>query len=340
MFVLRVISLLLIIACPLRSLAGVAPTPGTEDVKALFDTADLVCSCSVVSVRPNGSEWIQSEGSRVLLRHKVASISALQRYKGASSTNVFDVEFDGDLLSTKENAILFLKSIAPSVYVVTDPFVGSTPFSVLPPPQGEGIAGLEGALARLAQNTNRDDKLNAMRLLEGFPPLSSQTMSIISSNSTSSDPDVAYTAFAVLLKTGEGEYVKGLRNYVRAHPTDNAPVSILSIGSELARIRDDTAISSLQELSGSRLLSLRIGAMQSLRAIRSRAAAPAIVKRLDDSDGYVRYLAVMTLAETFGKYGNYAPNMGLFDRNPDLYVGLWKSWWEQERRLAITGLTQ
>ena len=39
-----------------------------------------------------------------------------------------------------------------------------------------------------------------------------------------------------------------------------------------------------------------------------------------------------TRPETFGKYGDYVPNMDLFDRNPRFYIGLWKSWWEQEGR--------
>jgi hypothetical protein len=58
-----------------------------------------------------------------------------------------------------------------------------------------------------------------------------------------------------------------------------------------------------------------------------------MVKRLDDSDGYIQYLAVISLAETFGKYEDYAPTMYLFDRNPRFYIGLWKSWWVTEGQL-------
>jgi HEAT repeat protein len=61
--------------------------------------------------------------------------------------------------------------------------------------------------------------------------------------------------------------------------------------------------------------------------LRSTKAAAALIRRLDDPNGYIRYLAVISLAETFEKNGEYAPNMDLFDRNPAFYIGLWKTWW-------------
>jgi len=75
---------------------------------------------------------------------------------------------------------------------------------------------------------------------------------------------------------------------------------------------------------------IRRGAMQALRLMKNPQAAPTLVKRLDDTDGYVRYLAVISLAETFGKYEDYAPSMYLFDDNPGFYISLWKDWWAHE----------
>jgi hypothetical protein len=40
----------------------------------------------------------------------------------------------------------------------------------------------------------------------------------------------------------------------------------------------------------------------------------------------VQYIAVITLAEIFAKEGDYAPSKRLYDKNPDLYIGLWKQW--------------
>jgi hypothetical protein len=57
--------------------------------------------------------------------------------------------------------------------------------------------------------------------------------------------------------------------------------------------------------------------------------APTLVQRLDDSDPLVQYLAVITLAETFGKYQDYAPGIGPFNKNPQYYRNLWKKWWAE-----------
>ncbi len=67
--------------------------------------------------------------------------------------------------------------------------------------------------------------------------------------------------------------------------------------------------------------------MQALRRIRNAQAASCLIDRLDDSNSYVSYLSLITLAETFEKYGDYAPNMELFDGNPRFYINLWKAWW-------------
>jgi hypothetical protein len=70
--------------------------------------------------------------------------------------------------------------------------------------------------------------------------------------------------------------------------------------------------------------------MQSLRKMRSPRAAPVVVSRLDDPNSDIQYLAVITLAETFGKYGDYAPSVYLFRQRPQYYVDLWKKWWEKD----------
>ena len=328
----RCVRTLLFLAFAPLMWGDVAPVPGTQDVSALFDNADMVCSCVVDSVRDNGSDFVYTDTGRVLRQHSVASVHALKTYKSVSPLSTsFEVEYDDALLSAGQSALIFLKSAGASTYTLADPFIGVTYFEVPPRGSKQGLQGLEAALTQIARGTNQDDELNAMKLLQGLQRFSPETISTVSLLCDSSRPDIAFAAFGVLLKTGLAEYVKKFRDYIRDHPTDEAPLPILSIGSELGQVRDTQALSALEELSTSRLLSVRIGSMQALRAMKSPAAAPAIVKRLDDSDGYIRYLAVMTLAETFAKFNDSAPNMSLFDRNPEYYVGLWKSWWVQQK---------
>ena len=310
--------------------AAIAPTPGTQNVTMLFDQSDLVCDCSVESVQMTGSEGADNDGGRVL--HDVATLRVNKSYKSvATVSSSFNLEFENDQLVSGERAIMFLRSIGSSIYVLADPFLGATPFTFLPVESSDaGLQKLESTLANVVHQTTRDDQINAMKLLQGFSSLSPATISRLVPLSSSADPEIAFAAHAVLIKTGEVAHVESLRTYLRGYSADSAPSSILSIGTELGEIRDERALSALEELSGSKLLSIRIGAMQALRSMKSPAYAEAFVRRLDDSDGYIRYLAVISLAETFGKYGDFAPTMYLFDRNPAFYIGLWKSWLAEE----------
>lgn len=307
--------------------AQVAPTPGTQNIPILFDQADLVCSCSIESSQLTSSERLQGEEGQ----HALAVANIDQLYKSNSPvSSTFVVEYDDGRLSKGERAVMFLKLTGPSVYSLADPSIGATPFNSFSPSTGTGLAALESALLSAAERPNRTDRISAMQLLQGFASLTQDTISRLVPLSNSTDPEIALAALAVLLKTGESEQVERLRTYLHTHRIETAPVSILSIGSELGQVRDELALSALDELSGSTLLSVRIGSMQALRAIKSPVEAECLIKRLGDSNGYVRYLAVMTLAETFSKFGDYAPSMDLFDRNPEFYLGLWKSWWATE----------
>jgi len=312
--------------------AGIAPTPGTQDIQVVFNDADLVCNCSVESTRFTRAEWAESGSGRVQRRYGVAEIHINEVYKSTvPAPSRFSLEYIDNELTKGERAVMFLRSSGSSVYAPADPFVGITAFTLVPSgSQGTGIQMLEFALLRIVKSPNHDDQMNALKLLQGFPTLSQSTLSALDRLLSSPSPDIALATFAVILKVADVEHVEKLRIYLSGYRAEMEPTSILSIGSELGHIRDEAALPSLGELSGSRLLSIRIGSMQALRAIKSSKAGPAIVRRLDDSDGYVKYLAVISLAEIFNKYGDYAPNMYLFDRNPGFYVSLWKSWWTTE----------
>jgi hypothetical protein len=76
-----------------------------------------------------------------------------------------------------------------------------------------------------------------------------------------------------------------------------------------------------------------MGAVQPLRNMETRAAAPVFVKHLDDPDKNIRYSALMALAMMYGKTVPQIPNWQEFDQTPDCYTGLWKAWAQQ------TGIT-
>lgn len=312
--------------------AEVVPTPGTLNVQNLFSRSDVVCICLIQAISPVGSEPAEAGGGPAPQTAYSATATADQLMKAKPSTPTsLIVTYQGNRLSKGKTYLLFLRSDGGLTFTMADPYVGSTLFNRLP--IGSGSSGwerLESSLAEAAKGKDHDDQTNAMRLLQGFPQVSQPVISGLISLTDSADPDIAFGAFGVLLKSGKSLYVFRLAKYLRKHSFQTAPISILSIGSELSQVQDNEALPALGDLSASSIISVQMGSMQALRALRNPEAAPFVVKRLEDSNAIIRYLAVMTLAETFDKYGEYAPNMSLFDRNPEYYCNLWKSWWITE----------
>jgi hypothetical protein len=304
--------------------AQVAPLSGESPVRPAFESADLVCGGLVISEKAIAAETGTKKVTVVL--------KVLDVYKWTTQEPSFImVEYDEGHFWVGEKAVLFLKLRAPSVYTLSDRFIGSTPFSSIPVQStAPGLAKLEFTLAAIAQHSNRADQVNAMRLLQGFDVLSVSTVSTLSALSASRDPEIAFSAFAVLLKSKGPQDVARFATYLSQYSPESPPAATLSIGYELGSIQDEKALPAVEALTNSTLISIRIGAMQALRAMKNPTSAPTLAKKLDDSDAYVRYLAVISLAETFGKYDDYAPNMQLFDSNPEFYVQTWKSWLAQQ----------
>jgi hypothetical protein len=335
---------LLVVAVLCTALAAdIGPTPGTQRVGPIFERADLVCNCAVESINVVNEEHLQRQGKLLIRRHMIASVEVQDAYKSSVSVaQRISVEYDEETpatmasmpgLTSGEKALLFLAARGPSAYVFADPFLGVTPFSALGRQPGElGMMKLQSALAGALLGTSRDDQINAMRLLQGFEELSPDTISRVIPLSSSADPGVAFSAIAVLLKTKTPEAVETLERYLDKYKSDTEPIALASIGTELGQISDEGALAAIDALTRSRYLPIRFGAMEALRRMRNPRSAPALVRRLDDAESTVRYVAVITLSEIFGQAGDYAPSMYLFDKNPDFYVNLWKAWWAKEGR--------
>jgi HEAT repeat protein len=148
--------------------------------------------------------------------------------------------------------------------------------------------------------------------------------------SSSKDPEIAFWALAVLLNAKVPGSLESLNKYLQTYEGNSTPIAWTGIDSDLHQIRDPEARPLLETLTESRHVPIRFGAMQALRKIKSPKSAPALVRRLDDSDRTVQYIAVISLAEILGKYeGDYAPAMPTFEKNPGKYTDLWKQWWAE-----------
>jgi hypothetical protein len=149
--------------------------------------------------------------------------------------------------------------------------------------------------------------------------------------SSSNDAEVAFSTLGLLLKARTPGVIEKLRHYLDGYKSDAEPLALIAIGSTLSEIGDVSALSDLEELSGSNHVAIKLGALDAIRRMKSRASVPVLVRRLRDPNQTAQYVSLITLAEIFGKLDvDYAPAKSLFDKNPRYYTNLWEKWWAEQ----------
>jgi hypothetical protein len=325
--------------------AELMPTPGSQPVKPVFDAADVVCSGRVESIRVLEEKKVQSGNGILLLKHVLASVDVQDIYKASgSSPSSILVSFEEQtpvvsaampILQKDELAILFLKHSEDAAYMFADRFLGVTSFANIPIEEGgSGLSKLESALAGIVRENNREDKISAMRLLNGMEELQPGTLAQITPLSTSQDPELAFDALAIMIKAGAPGSLEALDQYLQGYQGDGALFALVNIGSELDRRSSREDLPALESLTSSRFLAIRIGSMEAIRNIGELTIAPMLIRRmcdrLSDSDDTIRYIAVSALAEMFHKTGDLKPSMAEFSMSPIFYSSQWQAWCAHE----------
>jgi len=319
------------------------PIRGTQSVVKAFAQADLVCYCVVESVSVLSEQKVGPNGKTATHRQALATVSVKQAYnKDVPPGTLVYVAFEDEIPVTSaslpsvtefETALMFLSLSTPSTYRFADPFLGATRFSSIPVQHGgRGLLELQAALTGILRQGNRDDVSSALQLLQGFDQFTPETLTVLDSLRSSSNPETALASIAVLIKAKQPGNVQELASYLGAHDISRPPGAVLSLGAELNQLNNVDDLGALESLTSSDILSIKLGAMTAIRNIRSVRSVPTLIKRLDDPNKDIQYLAVIALAEIFQKNDEYAPNMGLFDQNPGHYTEIWKAWWKQERQ--------
>jgi len=324
-------SILVIFLLPALSAGQAGPIPGTQPLNPVFQKADLVCSCRVrFATTQRASSLPKTSADTVRL-----TASVLRAYKSAEglSRSIF-VEYPGDPMSNDPGVtpgavlLLFLVQTGPQTYTLADPFIGLTRFAKLNVgrPVVQGLDDLQTALATVAQQGFHTDRVNAMRLLAGFANFLPETISVANSLSTSQDPELAFSALALLVRADAGHGVPSLRLYIDHYRSERPPISFFAAASVLGTVSDRRALPDLEALSGSKYLWIQLASMASIRHIASPTSAHVLIQRLDDPNRLVKYSALITLAEIFGKGGDFGPSAELFDKDPRPYIRRWKDW--------------
>ncbi len=328
----------------LPAAADIGPVPGTVPVRPVFDRSDVVCAGYVKSLSSKDTPG-HADRRLVIQRRSLASVDIIDLYKAPKTlATEIRVEYEIDVengvwvsgshssLSQGQIVLLFLSLKPSGTFEFADEFLGATVLSDLRKLEGEpGMSKLESALTKAADDSSGGERLRALQLLQGFDSLSASTVLDMKAKIQISDPELALTAIAVLLRTKTPESVTELRRYLNQYSGSQESIALLSLGTELGQIVDARSLPDLVLLSGSVYLPIRLGAMDAIRRLRNPKSVPILISRLDDQNGTVQYLAVITLAEVTGKLdGDYAPSMFLFDKKPQFYTALWKQWWEEE----------
>ena len=91
-------------------------------------------------------------------------------------------------------------------------------------------------------------------------------------------------------------------------------------------VKNPAAIPALDSLLHCPDVAVRRGAVSAVRNIGTWAAAKSLAQALSDPDRTVQYCAVIGLAEITGTTGQWAPAMGTFLQNPQIYLDHWQHW--------------
>ena len=334
----KLCGLFVVLAVSMILSAQPRPVPGSQRVKPVFDAADVVCSGRVESLRVLEGKRIETGNGTFLLKRVVASVYVQDSYKANETLpSSILVSFEerapevSAAIQKDEWAILFLKHSEDSSYVFADPYMGVTQFADIPMADGEsGLTKLESTLAEIVSENDREDKIKAIRLLEGMENLQPGTLAQVASLSASPDPELAFDALATMIKVGVPGSIETLDQYLQGYQGDGNLSGLVNIEGGLNRTRNRKELSALESLASSRFLAIRIGAMEAIRSIGDVSSVPTLIQRLSDSDSNIRYSAVISLAEILNRHGDYKPSMAEFGKRPDFYTNEWQDWWAHE----------
>lgn len=324
--------------------AEVMPIPGSEKIKPVFDNSSVVCFCRIRSITVTAQRVGNLPDGGELDRQTIQiSAEVLHAFKNDERHNqdALEVWLEQDvpervardtIFDSGQTFLFFLTRSSGSDYALTDRFIGASLLDTSPStPLGSGLQGLEIALAAIAAQSQKPEAIRLLQLLAGFEGISPETGATLRKLSRREDPEIALWAIAALLDPNSSASLQELSRYLTADNGKSGSWALMIIQGKLAKYRSPSALPLMEELTGSKYSAIRLGAMRYLRQVKSRQAAKTLVDRLDDPESEIQYLALITLAETFGKYeGDFAPSMYLFDKKPEYYTTIWKKWWREQ----------
>jgi len=315
-----------------------APILSSPNSERMFADADLVCKGAVIRVWSNAAD------------HKMyGEIQVDQVFKGDVSINhtVIALEF-ADGWSSPEGSyrLLFLIRSPDGLYWVIDPIWGNLPASarLLDTPKGatEPIEILKFELVSALQESDSKIVIAALLILGHFRTL--EYADSIKRLIPNRDKEIEGNALSILMLRKEFSVLNEAVVYAQLPFKDGALKKLQSdIGLSIMDVRDVQKLPLLHDLTASRNTSLRYGAIQAIRQIASPSSIPYLIERLDDDQQFIRFSAVMALAQIVGRqeeldYQEYGPGFELYKTDESRFINNWKNWWQAKRRSDFQGM--
>jgi len=317
-------------------------TTGPKPFEDRFADSDLVCQCVAVKVIQTGSSALIN--GRLPPANYEVTVKVRAIYKGASPSTELKIFYtgadpmEGPPLSVNSSYVLFLKDVSHGRYVPAEDdgaavgFSGAEQLQTSPGGSNDLQSEMSRALNAATEAKRAEDMLS---LLLQFRRVSPETVAVLEHTSGSAVPDVAVLSLEVLCHSAldAHKYLSRLTTellkYQAKDRTSDLP-GLPEIGSTLSNLPTNDDLPGLERLTDSSTPYIRQSAMGGIRKLRDPVTIPFLVSKLDSSDREIQYLAIITLAEVNGKFGDYGPGMGLFNKNPEKYVQLWKGWYRNQ----------
>lgn len=323
------------------SQAEVGPPGGSYRLKTLFDASDAVCVGTVTGIHEVPSRT-QGQPLAAPLISRAFSLSAARCYKGAiepgdtieytthePAVSLYDLP-----LTSGDYALYFLKKSDAGRFTFADRFWGrfhDASLRLLAPPESSGLAQLETDVLMNVRAIQEPVALSEqLQVLQGFDQLAPATLAAVRPYVRDVDRRVALAAFSVLARAGAPEDLAALCQFAQDPVLDSLAADY---GFSLGEIRAPGARLALECLARTPVRAIKYGAMDAIRAIKSPASVPELMRRLDDADSYTQFLAYITLTEIVHRKGDPGEGAGGFARDRDAIVASWKQWWNETGRI-------
>jgi HEAT repeat protein len=322
------------------------PLSGTEDIPRLIAASALVCKGDVVEA-PTPIFVPSSAGMTRLTA--TANVRPDRCFKGAPQGSSIPVLFDGfvsgvdpSFVLRKGDYLLFFLKPQNGAFAVVDKWFGALPVSreLGPAPEGaDGMYLLELDLKAGLRDSNPERVLDSIRMLGNMKHLRSTAE--LTQLLDAPDLLVRTYVWQALLRLTDYSVLPAVSKFFDTQP--EAPHELFlprdrlfkmqyELTREIEAIRDPNTLHFLERFAVSgKAYSMRMGALDALRAIGSLQSAATFLKALDDPNPDNAFSAMQGLLSLAGGGAiDWVPTWKRFDEAPQFYAAKCREWWQAE----------